>query len=83
MNACLEAIAYLQPSYWFVENPRDQLQHRELMQALEPFRELTTDCKYGTLYQTATHIWTNTSGPAPALEKKVVRVFVSVPWPCP
>ena len=67
VSACLEAIAYLRPTYWFIENPRGLLQHRELMQPLEPFRELTTYCKYGTPYQKATHIWTNTKGVLPAL----------------
>jgi hypothetical protein len=67
VHACLEAIAYLRPTYWFVENPRGLLQHRELMRALEPFREKTTYCKYGTLYQKPTNIWSNTKGVPPVL----------------
>ena len=67
VHACLETIAYLRPTYWFVENPRGLLQHRELMKALEPFREKTTYCKYGTFYQKPTNIWSNTKGVPPAL----------------
>jgi hypothetical protein len=59
VEAALHVIAYLQPKYWFVENPEGLLATRPFMRPYAHFLNLCTYCKYGTPYRKATHIWTN------------------------
>ena len=59
VQVALHAIQYLQPHFWYVENPRGGLRHRPYMQAWEPFRLSTSYCKYGAPYRKTTDIWTN------------------------
>ena len=58
----LEIIKYLQPSFYFIENPRGRAPHglhtRRCMQGLPP-PHLATYCKYGMPYKKPTHFWTN------------------------
>jgi hypothetical protein len=57
--AALRVIKYLEPAYWYVENPEGRLKERGIMQALEQYRHTTSYCHYGTAYQKRTNIWTN------------------------
>ena len=59
VRAAREVINYLQPRYWFIENPVGYLATRPCMRDLEHLRHLCTYCRYGTRYRKATHIWTN------------------------
>ena len=57
--ATWEAIQYLQPKYWFVENPVGLLKTREIMQLYAPYLHEVAYCKYGTEYRKGTNVWTN------------------------
>ena len=59
--AALEAIRYLQPHFWYIENPRGGLWRRPFMTLWNEYRLLTSYCKYGTPYRKHTDIWTNAS----------------------
>ena len=54
----LELIRELNPSYWFIENPRGLLRKHELMENL-PIRNTVTYCQYGDTRMKPTDIWTN------------------------
>ena len=58
----LEIINYLQPDFYFLENPSSRapygLHSRPCMKGLPP-PHLTMYCRYGTPYKKPTHIWTN------------------------
>ncbi len=57
---CIEIIDYLQPKWWFIENPgTGLLKTREFMIPLERYRNECTYCRYGTPYKKPTSIWTN------------------------
>ena len=58
-KAALQANSYLDPAYWYLENPVGLLRHREFMQPWNRYLNLTTYCKYGTAYMKLTCIWTN------------------------
>ena len=64
----LEIIKYLQPDFYFIENPRGRapygLHTRRCMQGLPP-PHLATYCKYGMPYKKPTHFWTNAPLDAP------------------
>ena len=53
----LELIAFLQPKYWFIENPRGGLRKMDFMQGLP--RYTVTYCQYGDNRMKPTDIWTN------------------------
>ena len=54
----LDIIAYFEPPYWFIENPRNGLlKTREFMRD-KPYYDVSY-CKYGYEYQKHTRIWTN------------------------
>ena len=57
----LTIIEYLQPNYWYIENPSDGglLQHRDFMQSLTQYKHTCSYCKYGFDYRKTTNIWTN------------------------
>ena len=57
----LTIIEYLQPNYWYIENPSDGglLQHRDFMQSLICYKHTCSYCKYGFDYRKTTNIWTN------------------------
>ena len=57
--AVLDAIRYLQPHFWYIENPRGGLWKRPFMTLWNEYRLLTSYCKYGTPYRKHTDIWTN------------------------
>ena len=62
MRRTLEIIDYLQPDFYFTENPSSRapygLHSRPCMKGL-PTPHLATYCRYGTAYRKPTHIWTN------------------------
>lgn len=53
----LEIIEWLNPTYWFIENPRGMMRQAPFMQGLH--RKTVTYCQYGEAYQKPTDIWTN------------------------
>lgn len=57
----LELIHELQPTYWFIENPRGGMRKMTWMQDLP--RYTLTYCKYGDKRQKPTDIWTNHPDP--------------------
>ena len=76
----LQVISYLQPSHWFIENPRGRypnaLRLRPFMQQL-PIPLVCTYCMYGERYMKPTCIWTNSSPPTPLL-----RCTAATPCDC-
>jgi hypothetical protein len=59
VQAAQEAIRYLQPHFWYIENPHGGLWRRPIMTLWNAYRVTTSYCKYGTLYRKNTDIWTN------------------------
>jgi len=55
----LEIIHRIDPTYWFVENPRGMLRKVSFMSSL-PRRVTVTYCQYGMDHMKPTDIWTNT-----------------------
>ena len=53
----LEIINYLQPDYFFIENPRGKLRKLEFMNKIP--RATVTYCQYGDTRMKPTDIWTN------------------------
>ena len=76
----LQIIEYLEPQYWFLENPRGRypnaLRLRPFMNALPP-PKVCTYCMYGERYMKPTCIWTNVVTPTPLL-----RCTVDTPCAC-
>lgn len=59
-SVVFDIIDYIQPSFWFVENPATGLmRHREWIWQWMPYMKTCTYCMYGTLYKKATNIWSN------------------------
>ena len=74
----LEIIQELQPSFWFIENPRGGMRKMKWMQGLP--RYTVTYCQYGDTRMKPTDIWTN--HPAPNFKppcKNGDRCHVSAP----
>ena len=59
VSAAISAMVYLQPKYWYIENPVGMLQHRPLMQPFEPYRHTASYCHYGSPSRKDTNVWTN------------------------
>lgn len=57
----LRLIAYLEPTHWFIENPRGGLRKMWFMQGLP--RYTVTYCQYGDTRMKPTDIWTNHPNP--------------------
>jgi hypothetical protein len=55
----LELIDQIQPTFWFIENPRGMLRKQAMMQDLE--RHTVTYCQYGDDRMKPTDIWTNST----------------------
>lgn len=53
----LEIIEELNPTYWFIENPRGMLRHIDFMKPLH--KKTVTYCQYGDQRMKPTDIWTN------------------------
>jgi site-specific DNA-cytosine methylase len=53
----LELIDQIQPTFWFIENPRGMLRKQAMMQELQ--RHTVTYCQYGDDRMKPTDIWTN------------------------
>lgn len=55
-----QIIDYLQPSFWFIENPATgMMKNREFMWPWAPYMKTCSYCRYGKKYKKQTHIWTN------------------------
>ena len=52
-----EAIEYLQPAEFFLENPEGGLSKRHFMQNWEQYRQTTSYCMFGTGFRKNTDIW--------------------------
>lgn len=59
VETTIKIIDYLNPKYWFIENPRAMLRKTELMLPLN--RNTVTYCQYGDTRMKPTDIWTNCS----------------------
>ena len=57
----LKLIKELQPTFWFIENPRGGMRKMNFMQGLP--RYTVTYCKYGDFRMKPTDIWTNHPAP--------------------
>ena len=57
----IELIKELQPTYFFIENPRGGLCNMNFMQGIP--KHLVTYCQYGYKYMKPTHIFTNYPNP--------------------
>lgn len=53
----IEIIRYLDPKYWYIENPRGMLRKTDIMWKLK--RRTITYCQYGDTRMKPTDIWTN------------------------
>ena len=66
VEATLRIVDALDPTYWFIENPKSYnpvgLAYRPCMRNMESFRHQCTYCMYGALYKKPTNIWTNAPG---------------------
>ena len=66
VQACRNIIEYLQPNYWFLENPDSgDLKTRPCISGL-PYKRVDY-CMYGTPYRKRTRIWTNCTDWTPKL----------------
>lgn len=57
VDATLRLIDELQPTWWFIENPRGKLRKLPMMEGLA--RHTVTYCQYGDTRMKPTDIWTN------------------------
>ena len=55
----IKLITELEPTYWFIENPRGMIKHIPAIQELKPYRHLVTYCQYDEKRMKPTHIWSN------------------------
>jgi hypothetical protein len=82
VNATLEALRYLQPRYYVIENPQGLLHTRSVMEQfvggdwLPDMKQSVTYCRYGTDFKKPTHLWTNIMLTRPLLN-------CTVKEPCP
>ena len=58
VQAALKCIKYMDPTWWYIENPVGHLHLRPFMKPYAQYLHETTYCHYGTEYRKATHIWT-------------------------
>ena len=61
IDRLIEIIDYFKPTYWFIENPRGQLQYYPPMIELEKnnYKMLVYYGNHGVGFPKATHIWSN------------------------
>ena len=59
VSATFACIMYLKPRYFCIENPEGLLRKRPLMQPYSPYLRPVSYCRYGTLFQKNTCLWTN------------------------
>lgn len=57
VEATTRLIKELEPTWWFIENPRGKLRKLTLINA--PYRHTVTYCQYGDTRMKPTDIWTN------------------------
>ena len=62
-DRCVEAVfrvlEYLDPKFFFIENPEGLLATRPFMQPWNCLQRQVSYCQYGMPYRKNTHIWTN------------------------
>ena len=68
VQATLEAIEYLEPDEWFMENPDGGLSSRPFMDALSHLKRTTSYCKFGSLFRKDTNIWSKNPMELPRCE---------------
>jgi hypothetical protein len=82
VSATLEALRYLLPRYYVIENPQGLLHTRPVMEQfvagdwLPAMKQEVTYCRYGTSFKKPTHLWTNIMLSRPLLK-------CTVKDPCP
>jgi len=59
VNHALRLISELQPTWWFIENPRGVLRKLNLIPQEGVFRHTVSYCQYGDTRMKPTDIWTN------------------------
>ncbi len=60
VKRALKIIAYVEPDFWFVENPATGLlKDQPFMQKLAKFKHETCYCKWGFPYKKPTNLWSN------------------------
>ena len=69
VKRALRIIKYVRPNFWTLENPVGHLQNRPFMQRLEPYKEVTSYCKFGRGFRKNTNIWTNVDLSLPVCEE--------------
>jgi site-specific DNA-cytosine methylase len=65
VKRALRIIKYARPHFWTLENPVGLLQTRPYMQRLEPYKLLTSYCRFGRPFRKDTNIWTNVAAELP------------------
>ena len=55
----LEIMRWVNPTFWFMENPVGMLMHRPIMAHLEPYLHICSYCRYGKPFRKNTCIWHN------------------------
>jgi|TARA_Y100000114_G_scaffold54682_1_gene49998 hypothetical protein len=58
VKKAIEIVKYLEPKYWYIENPRGLLRKLRVVEYL-PIRRTISFCKYGDIRMKPTDIWTN------------------------
>ena len=73
VGACLEAVAYLKPKHWLIENPMGRLRW-----FLGTPAQTVRLCDYGTEYQKKTDLWGNITLPL-IREQRMPRLYLRPP----
>jgi hypothetical protein len=55
----LEIMRWVNPTFWFLENPVGMLMHRPIMADLQQYLHICSYCRYGTMFRKNTCIWHN------------------------
>lgn len=59
----IDLIKELNPTFWFIENPRGGMRKASFMRELNKYRHTITYCQYGDFRMKPTDIWTNHESP--------------------
>lgn len=62
LNKTLDIIEKIDPTCWFIENPRGMMRKYARMEALTELRRTVTYCQYGDTRMKPTDIWSNCAG---------------------
>ena len=61
VQQAIKVIEYVQPTFWFIENPCGGMLRRRPVVSMLPPPKKVSYCRYDAPYQKNTAIWTNTS----------------------